>query len=300
MKFLSYAPAETELEIVDYWDKNKIIEKLRKKCEKGPEFYFLDGPPYTSGKFHLAHAWNYSLKDILLRFKRAQGYHLWDRNGFDMHGLPTEHKVMEKFNLTTKEDIVKFGVDKFVIECEKFSREMAQLMTTDLRRMGVTFNVSDPYMPIKAEFIEGEWQLIKKAYEQDRLYYGEKVITWCQHCETAVAKHECEYENVKEESIFIKFPLRSRKSEFLIAWTTTPWTIPYNLAIMVNPGTDYVKVEVKDSEGKGKEVWYLAKALAGGVVQAVAGKKMKVREEFKGEKLEGLEYMHPLEKHISK
>ncbi|MEK6845680.1 MAG: class I tRNA ligase family protein, partial [Nanoarchaeota archaeon] len=119
-------------------------------------------------------------------------------------------------------------------------------------------------------------------------------ITWCQHCETAVAKHECEYENVKEDSIFLKFQLKGKKNEYLIAWTTTPWTIPYNLAIMVNPELEYVKVDV------GGEKWILAKALAGVVVQAVAGRKMKILEEFKGDKLEGTEYLHPLEKHISK
>ncbi|MEK6937520.1 MAG: isoleucine--tRNA ligase [Nanoarchaeota archaeon] len=301
MKFPNYTHTEVEPKVLEYWQHNKIVEKLRKKYEKGPKFYFLDGPPYTSGRFHLAHAWNYSLKDFILRYKRAQGNHVWDRNGFDMHGLPTEHKVIEKFNLQTKEEIKKFGVDKFVAECETYCQEMAKIMTKDLQRMGVSFDVSDPYMPIKSEFMEGEWQLIKKAHEQDLLYFGEKVITWCEFCETALAKHECEYENRLEDSIFIKFPVKGKKKEYLIAWTTTPWTIPYNLAIMVNPELDYLKAEISDPTGKdkSKEVWYLSKALAGAVVQAVAGKKMKIIEEFKGKKLEGLEYVHPLEKEIS-
>lgn len=297
--------------MVEFWNKSQTIEKLRKKYQndKCQKFYFLDGPPYTSGKFHLGHAWNYALKDFVVRYKRSQGMNVWDRNGFDMHGLPTEHKVMEKFGLKTKEDIFKFGLDKFNQECEKFSREMAGLMTKDLVRWGISLDTSRPYMPITPEFIEGEWSLIKKAYDQDRVYYGEKVLTWCQHCETAVAKHECEYKNVKEDSIFLKFPVigknekagknektekkgkSSKNKEFLIVWTTTPWTIPFNLAVMVNPEIDYVKADVG-----GGEVWILAEALANVVVQVVAGKKIKILEKFKGDKLEGMEYRHPFEK----
>jgi len=291
MKYPNYDHS-LEPEILAYWQKNKIVEKLREKNNQGKKFYFLDGPPYTSGKFHLGHAWNYALKDICLRYKRMHGFKVWDRNGFDVHGLPTEHKVMAKYNLETKEDIQKFGVDKFVDECQKFCLEMAEVMTKDLIRMGVTLDVSNPYMALQEEYIEGEWDLIKTAFNKKKLYYGEKVLTWCQHCETAVAKHECEYKNVNDNSIFVKFPIKGKNQEYLVIWTTTPWTIPFNLAVMVNPELDYVKVEV---EG---EKWILAKALAGVVVSAVVGKKMQVVEEFKGEKLEGLQYEHPFAKYL--
>lgn len=294
MRFPHYAFAELEPQIVEYWRKNLTVEKLRRKNLRGKKFYFLDGPPYTSGRFHLAHAWNYALKDIALRYLRSRGYNLWDRNGFDVHGLPTEHQVMDKHQLNTKQDIQNFGVDKFVKECEQFCLEMAELMSRDLGRMGITVRRTDPYMALKTEFMEGEWALIKKAYGDGRLYYGEKVLTWCQHCETAVAKHECDYENVQEKSIFVKFPLKGTKNEYLIIWTTTPWTIPFNLAVMAGPDIEYVKIQVEH------EQWILAKALAGMVVQAVAGKQMKVLEEWKGSRLEGLEYVHPLGKHIPK
>ncbi len=302
MVFETYDAQKIEPKILEFWQKNRIFEQLREKRKKGKKFYFLDGPPYTSGKFHLAHAWNYALKDILLRYKRSQNMHVWDRNGFDVHGLPTEHKVMEKFNLQTKEDIEKFGVSNFVQECEKFCLEMAGIMTKDLARMGVTFDLSNPYMALRTKFMEGEWDLIKKAWEKKLLYYGQKVLTWCEHCETAVAKHECEYENVTDCSIFVKFPLRdkngqAKKDEFLVIWTTTPWTIPYNLAIMAGPEIEYVKALV-DLDGR-KEKWILAKALAGMVIGSVIGRPMKVLDEFKGEKLEGLEYVHPFEKYFS-
>ncbi|MFH1682584.1 MAG: isoleucine--tRNA ligase, partial [Candidatus Woesearchaeota archaeon] len=203
------------------------------------------------------------------------------------HGLPTEHKVMEKHKLETKEDIIKFGMDKFIKECLEFSTEMAGYMVKDLQRLGISLNMEDPYMPIKKEFIEGEWQLIKKAHEQNRIYYGEKVLTWCANCETALAKHECEYQNVEDNSIFVKFPVKGKKDEFIVIWTTTPWTLPFNLAVMVNPNLEYVRAKVEN------EVWILAKALAGPFVQAVADKQMEIIEEFTGDKLEGLEYEHP-------
>ncbi len=297
---------ELEPAILRYWKTNNILNKWRRKNEQGEKFYFLDGPPYTSGKFHLGHAWNYALKDICLRYKRSRGFNVWDRNGFDVHGLPTEHKVMDKYGLKTKDDIQKFGVDKFVAECEKFCVEMAEVMTRDLERMGISVRITNPYMALKTEFIEGEWALIKKAHQDERLYLGKKSMTWCGNCETALAKHELEYQNVKDKSIFVKFPLKSKgkdksrdkeknkdnkndnkSDEYLIIWTTTPWTIAYNLAVMAHPEIDYVKAQV------GKEVWILAKSLAGSMIKGVAGKNFKVIEEFKGKKLAGRSYEHP-------
>lgn len=292
MKFSNYNHSELEPEILKYWKKHKVLEKLRTKNKTGKKFNFLQGPPYTSGKVHLGTAWNTVLKDIALRYKRSQEFDVWDRNGYDVHGLPTEHKVMAKFNLKTKEDIENFGVAKFVEECIQFCQEMGKQMTVDFLRIGSTLDYSDSYMALDAGYMEGEWWMIKKAWKDKRLYRGEKVMTWCAHCETAIAKHECEYKNVKEDSIFIKLPLKGKKNEYLIVWTTTPWTIPYNLAVMVNPELDYLKVEVEN------ETWILAKALAGIVVQSVFNKKMKVVEEIRGEEMEGWEYVHPFSKYV--
>ncbi len=278
---------DVEQEILAYWKANKIYEKACKKNKGKAKFYFLQGPPYTSGRIHLGQAWNNSLKDIALRYKRMRGFDVWDRAGYDMHGLPTENKVQSALKLKTKKDIAGFGVDKFVKECIKFSSENASLMSKDLERLGVWMDYENAYWPIRNSFMEGEWWLIKKAHEKKRLYKGKKVMTWCASCETALAKHELEYKNIKDDSLFLKFRISGKKNEFLIVWTTTPWTIPFNLAVMANPGLEYVKAKVEN------EVWIVAKSLAGHLVRSVAGKEFKVVEEFKGDSLEGVKYEHP-------
>lgn len=292
MKYTNYNHNELEPEILKYWEKNKVLEKLRKKNENGKKWSFLQGPPYTSGKVHLGTSWNTALKDIILRYKRTQGFCVWDRNGFDVHGLPTAHKVMAKHKLKTKEDIEEFGIGKFIKECTAFSLEMGEQMANDFKRIGCTLDYSDSYMALKNEYMEGEWWLVKQAWDKKRLYLGDKSMTWCGNCETALAKHECEYKELEEESIFLKFKVKNTKNEYLIIWTTTPWTIPFNLAIMVNPELDYVKAKVKD------EVWIVGKGLVGPLVQSIVGEKLEILEEFKGKELEGMKYEHPWTKDI--
>ena len=238
MKIGSYEPLKEEKEILKFWDDKNIYEKAKQKNKKGKEWYFLDGPPYTSGKVHVGTAWNKALKDAILRYRRMKGLNVWDRAGYDMHGLPTAHKVMEKFNLKDKEEIPKFGIKKFIEECKKLSTENLKIMNVDFKRLGTWMDYENAYQTIKPEFIEGEWWLVKKAFENKRLYEGEKVMHWCASCGTALAKHELEYKNVKDDSIFLKFKLKD-KDEYLIIWTTTPWTIPFNLGVMANPEKEY-------------------------------------------------------------
>jgi isoleucyl-tRNA synthetase len=292
MKIVQYKATDVEPKIQQFWNDHRIIEKIRERNKDGEKFYFLQGPPYTSGKLHLGHAWNHALKDIILRYKRMNGCNIWDRNGYDMHGLPTEHKVMEKHNLRTKEDIEKFGQENFAKECLAFSTEMAGYMDNDLQRLGVTLNYDDPYLPVTNEYMEGCWFLVKRAHENNRLYLGERALQWCAHCETALAKHECEYKEITDDSIFVKFPVKGKENEYLIIWTTTPWTLAFNLAVMVNPTIEYVKAQVGD------EKWIVAKVLAAPVIQAVADKQYTILEEYKGIELQGMEYVHPWEKEI--
>jgi isoleucyl-tRNA synthetase len=280
-----------EKEILNFWKKNKIYEKSVAKNKKGKKFYFLQGPPYTSGRLHIGHAWNNNMKDIAMRFFRLNGRNVWDRAGYDMHGLPTANKVQKELKLKYKEDILAYGLDKFNKKCQEFSLKNADIMSEDLRRMGIWMDFDNAYLPVTNDFMSREWLVIKKAHEQKRLYKGEKIMHWCGDCETSLAKHELEYENVKDNSIFLKFALKGKKDEHLIIWTTTPWTIPFNLAVMVNPDLDYVKAEVATDNGK--EVWIVAKALLNVFVSGLLGYKFKILETFKGKKLEGLEYKHP-------
>lgn len=277
---------KTEQEILKFWEKEKIYEKVKKKNAKGKKFYFLQGPPYTSGKLHFGHAWNNTLKDMAMRFWRMQGRDVWDRGGYDMHGLPTENAVQKKLKLKSKEEIEEFGVEKFVKECMNFSIEYAGYMNEDLWKMGVWMDHENAYKPITKDYVGGEWLFFKKAHEQGRLYKGKKVMHWDAHNGTSLAKHELEYKTVTDKSIFLKFRKKGTKNEYFIIWTTTPWTIPYNLAIMANPELEYVKIKVDD------EYWTMAKALVDIFMGAVVGKKFQTIKTFQGSELEGEEYEH--------
>ena len=286
-KIENYEIEQVEKEILDFWEKNKVYENIKKRNSDKKPFYYLDGPPYTSGKIHIGHAWGKALRDAAMRYKRAQGFDVWDRSGFDMHGLPISHKVQAKFDIKNKDSIPEFGVEKFVDECKKLAIENMNSMITDFERLGIWMDFKNPYKPIDNSYIEGIWWLIKKAHENKRLYEGFRTLTWCASCETATAKHELEYENVVDKSIFVKFKIEDKENEYLIIWTTTPWTIPFNLAVMVNPNLDYMKVKVDN------EIWVVAKALANVFISNVVGKEFEIIEEFKGEELEGVKYIHP-------
>ncbi len=276
-----------EESMLRFWEQNSIYQKIKQRNKGGKDFYFLDGPPYTSGRIHLGQAWNKAMKDCLLRYKRMQGLNVWDRAGYDMHGLPTAHKVMARLRMKSKDDIPKFGVDKFIDQCKKLSKENLEQMNKDFVRLGIWMDFENAYQSIKNSFMEGEWWLIKKAHENNRLYEGEKTMHWCAHCGTALAKHELEYDNITDKSIFVKLKLTGKQDEYLVIWTTTPWTLAFNLAVMVHPELDYVRIKVDE------EIWTIAKGLVGAFMGSVVGKNYKVVQELKGGELEGVGYEHP-------
>ncbi len=290
-----------EENIIDYWKKNQIYKKLKEKNKTGKPFYYLDGPPYTSGKIHVGHAWGKTLRDMVMRYKRMKKYNVYDRAGFDMHGLPTQHKVQQKYNLKTKKDIEKFGLEKFTEECKKLALENMKNMIEEFERLGVWMDFEKPYMPITKEYIEGIWWFIKKAYEKGRLYEGLRTLHWDPKDESALSKHELEYKKLKDESIFVKFKIKNEEKTYLLVWTTTPWTIPYNTGVMANPKVEYAKVEVESKKGE-KYNLILAKELVKKVLEKAKEKEKinsyKIIETFKGETLLGTKYEHPLKKHI--
>ncbi len=281
-----------EEEILKFWKENKIYEKSQNKNAKGKKFYFLQGPPYTSGRLHIGHAWNNNMKDIAMRYFRLKGYNVWDRAGYDMHGLPTENAVQKELKLSDKKAIIDYGLDKFSKRCMDFSMNNAMIMNKDLERMGIWMNFENAYLPVTNDFISSEWLLLKTAFEQKRLYLGKKVMQWCSSCETSLAKHELEYESIPEKSIYVKFKTKNPKNnEYLIIFTTTPWTIPFNLAIMAHPDFDYIKAKIEGID----ETWIIAKELADHLIRDILGKNYQILEEIKGEKLEGIKYIHPFE-----
>jgi isoleucyl-tRNA synthetase len=282
-----------EPSILDFWKDNKIYDKAVKKNSGKRRFFYLDGPPYTTGRIHIGHAWGKALRDSIMRCKRMQGFDVWDQPGFDMHGLPIEVSVEKELGIKDKKEILnKFGLAKFIEACQKYALDQLWPMVDDFKRLGIWMNWQNPYMTIKNEYIEGAWWALAKANEKKLLYLGKKSMTWCPRCATALAKHELEYENRNDDSIFVKLQVEGKQNEFLIVWTTTPWTIPFNMAVMAHPDFDYIKAQV-DSE-----TWILAEALAPGVIGAVAGKQYKVLEKVKGEKLAGTKYVHPFKNEI--
>ncbi len=281
---------QTEEDILKFWKEQKIYEKAKAKNKKGKKFYFLQGPPYSNAKIHIGHAWNNSMKDVAMRYKRLRGFNVWDRAGYDMHGLPTENKVQKELNLADKNAIIKHGLDKFSKRCMEFGLENVQTMNADLARLGIWMDYENAYLPVKNEFMGAEWLVIKKAWEQKRLYKDKKIMHWCANCETSLAKHELEYEDIKDNSIYVRFKLKGKdKDSYLLVWTTTPWTIAFNLGVMVNPDFDYVKAKV------GNEIYIIAKELAENFFKNILKKQYKILESFKGKKMEGWEYEHPFE-----
>ena len=283
-----------EENVLDFWRKNRIYEKVKKKNNKGKKFYFLDGPPYTSGKVHIGTAWNKSLKDSVLRYKRAKGFDVWDRAGYDMHGLPTENATLKKLGLKNNDDVVSFGISRFIEECKKLCLENMNSMNGDFKRLGVWMDFDNAYQSITKEFIEGEWWLIKKAHEKGRLYEGLRTMTWCPITESALAKHELEYKNITDNSIYVKLKLEDKNDHYLIIWTTTPWTLAFNLAVMVNPDITYVKAKVDN------EFWYVAADLTQPFIKGIANKEFKIIEKIKGKSLEGFGYIPPFYNELKK
>lgn len=297
-----YDPKSIQERVEALW-KSKEIPKRAGEIRKGEKrIYFLDGPPYVTGSIHVGTAWNKVLKDLYIRYKTMRGFWVTRRPGFDMHGLPIEVKVEGELGIKSKKEIEeKIGVDNFIRYCKEYSLRYMRVNTEQFRKLGVWMDWENPYLPITNEYIESAWWTLKRAHERGLLERGLGVIFWCPRCETALAEHEVrgEYRDVEDPSIFIRFRVKNESDEeekYLLVWTTTPWTVPSNLAIAVHPEYDYAEVEVDEN---GKSVTYI---VAYPLVDKVMGKigrwSYKVRRLLKGYELEGIEYEFPLSSEI--
>ncbi len=279
---------DVEKAIHKFWEENEIYAKVKSLRADGKPFYFCDGPPYATGEIHPGTAWNKVMKDAYCRYYRMKGYNVRDQAGFDTHGLPIEVKVEKELGIKNKNEIEeKIGVKNFINECKKFATKYIDVMSGQFRSVGVWMDFDDPYLTYKDSFIEKSWSTIKRAHEKGLLEEQLYVVPFCPRCETTSANYELEYKDKTDPSILVKFRIEGEERKYLLIWTTTPWTLPANVAVMAHPDETYVEVEV------GNEIWIFAKDRLEHVQQLV-DHDMTVLSEFSGRKLEGMRYGHPL------
>ncbi|MDX1746297.1 MAG: class I tRNA ligase family protein, partial [Halobacteriales archaeon] len=258
-------------------------------------YFFVDGPPYTSGAAHMGTAWNKTLKDAYLRYLRMSGYDVSDRPGYDMHGLPIETKVEEELGFENKKDIEAFGIEAFIEECKRFADDNLEAMTEDFESFGVWMDWDDPYETVSPEYMEAAWWAFKQAHERGLVERGKRSINQCPRCETAIADAEVEYHEIESPSIYVTFPLREREGS-LVIWTTTPWTLPGHEFIGVHEDLTYQAVRAeKDGD---TEVLYIAKPCVDDVLRKGRYQDYEVIEELAGADMIGWEYDYPLAEQV--
>ncbi len=288
----SYVPVVVENNVSEYWKSNDTYSKTRKLHESGQPWLFVDGPPYTTGYIHLGTAWNKILKDSIIRYHSMTGQHIIERAGYDMHGLPIEVKVEEKLGFKNKMDIEKYGVAKFIEECREFALTHKDLMSDQFRALGTWMDFDDPYQTVDKGYMEAAWYTLKRCDEEHMLERGSRVVNWCPRCGTAIADAEVEYWDETDPSIFVKFPIQGTENEYLVIWTTTPWTLPANVAVAV--GKDFVYAKCRAvKNGKTENLW-IAKDLAEQILKYGKYQDYSILETKTGAELAGTKYTSPL------
>ncbi len=258
---------EREAGILRFWKENKIFEKSLEIREGAPRYVFYEGPPTANGLPGTHHVLARVFKDLFPRYKTMRGYHVLRKGGWDTHGLPVELEIEKELNLNSKQAIEDYGVAEFNAKCResvfRYVREWEEL--TD--RIGFWIDMDDPYITLKNEYIESVWWILKQLWDKDLIYQGYKVVPYCPRCGTPLSDHEVAlgYEEAEDPSIFVKFPLRDEPGTYFLVWTTTPWTLPGNVALAVHPKIEYVTIEL-EREGE-KERLILAKELLDEVLE---------------------------------
>jgi len=270
-----------EERVLEFWKENKTFEKSLEQSEGRKEFIFYDGPPTANGKPGTHHLIPGSFKDAIPRYKTMRGYHVRRKRGWDTHGLPVELQVEKKLGLNSKKAIEEYGIAKFNKECKESVWEYVDLWHKFTERIGHWVDTENPYVTYHNDYIESVWSVIKKINEQNLLYKDYKVVPWCPRCGTALSSHELAqgYEDVKDLSVYVKFRVKGQENTFILAWTTTPWTLPGNVVLAVGKDIDYVKIKV------GEETYILAKTRL-----SIITEQYEIIKELKGKDLIGLEY----------
>jgi len=279
---------ESERRILDWWSKNGVIKKyLQRNKNSKKRFSFLDGPITANNPMGVHHAWGRTYKDLWQRFFNMKGYQGRFQNGFDNQGLWVEVEVEKELGFKNKKEIEKYGIEKFVEKCKERTLKFAKIQTEQSKRLGYFVDWDNSYYTMSNENNYMIWYFLKKCWQDGNLYKGRDSVPWCPRCGTAISQHEILTEDYKEtthDSIYMEYPIKGRKNEFLLVWTTTPWTLPGNVAVAVDADKDYI---IATGSVKGNKYYlneYAAKRLG-----------LKIERAIKGSKLVGLKYESPFD-----
>lgn len=281
---MAYNFPETENKILKFWADNKIFEKLRQKNKDKKSWSFLDGPITANNPMGVHHAWGRTYKDLFRRFKAMQGCDQLYQNGFDCQGLWVEVEVEKELGFKNKKDIEIYGIDKFVEKCKERVKKYSAIQTQQSIRLGQWMDWDNSYYTMSDENNYAIWHFLKKCWEDGYLYKGRDSVPWCPRCGTAISQHEIlteEYKEIVHDSIYFKLPIVGEKDEYLLVWTTTPWTLPANIAVAVDKNIDYALVK-----GNTGDKFWIAKDL----VAKISKKDYEILKTVKGKKLVGLKY----------
>ena len=271
-----------EKDVASLWKEKNVIKKNFDMNQNGEYFTFYDGPPTANGKPHVGHILTRVMKDIIPRYKVMKGYKVIRKAGWDTHGLPVELEIEKKLGISGKEQIEAYGVEKFVKECKESVFKYVSMWEQMTEQIGYWVDMENPYVTYHNPYIESVWWALKQMWDKGLLYEGHKVMPYCPRCGTALSSHEVAqgYKDVKDLTCIAKFKVVGEDNKYILAWTTTPWTLPSNLALCVNKSYTYIEANVGD------EVYILAKDLA----DKVLGEEYEVIKEFKGTELLGMKY----------
>jgi isoleucyl-tRNA synthetase len=273
--------ASREKAVLDFWNEQNIFEESMKRREGNEQFTFYDGPPTANGKPHIGHVLTRAVKDCIPRYKTMKGYHVLRKAGWDTHGLPVELEVEKSLNISGKPEIEKYGVEPFIQKCKESVWKYEALWRQMSERVGYWADMDKPYVTYHNEYIESVWWALSEIWKKGLIYKGYRVVPYCPRCGTPLSSHEVAqgYKDVKETSVYVKFKIKDRDA-YLLAWTTTPWTLPSNVGLCVNERVEYARVRANGEE------YVMASAL----VADVLGEGAEVIETVTGKRLEGTRY----------
>ncbi|MBU3193273.1 isoleucine--tRNA ligase [Clostridium algidicarnis] len=274
---------DMEKSVLKLWKEKDVIQKNFDLNEDGRYFTFYDGPPTANGKPHIGHVLTRVMKDLIPRYKVMKGYRVLRKAGWDTHGLPVELEIEKKLGITGKQGIEEYGVEKFIQECKESVFTYSSMWKEMSEKIGFWVDMDSPYVTYDNNYIESVWWALNQMWKKDLLYKGHKVMPYCPRCGTSLSSHEVAqgYKDVKESTAVTKFKVKGEENKYILAWTTTPWTLPSNVALAINKKYNYAEIKV------GEEYYILAKDLIHSVIGDIEYELVK---EFKGEEILGLEY----------